>query len=131
MQAGLLAEMVSIARAQRDLDVICFTGFQMETLQKFNSESGVPALLEQIDVLIDSPYIERLNDNRGLRGSSNQRIFHLTDRMKGYDFQTGSRKVEIHVFNGEVLYVGVPPMQLAAASSFLKQQMLELDYVRT
>lgn len=130
MQSGLLAEMVEIARSKRDISVLCYTGFQMETLRKFDENSGVPALLRQIDTLIDSPFVERLNDNRGLRGSSNQRVFHLTDRMRAFDFQSGIRKVEIHVFNGEVLYVGVPPFQIVEASGFLKQQLLELEYVR-
>ncbi len=130
MQAGLLAEMVSIARSRREISVICYTGFQLEILQRFDTHSGVPSLLSQIDCLIDSPYIERLNDNRGLRGSSNQRIFHFTDRLKDYDFQTGPRKVEIHVFNGEVLSVGVPPMQVTQANGILKQHVLELNYVR-
>lgn len=130
MQAGVLAEMLSIARSRREISVICYTGFQLETLQKFESASGVPALLSQIDCLIDSPYIERLNDNRGLRGSSNQRIFHFTDRLKDYDFQNGPRKVEVHIQDGEVLSVGVPPLQVTKADPMVVQQVLELSYVR-
>ena len=62
-----------------------------------------------MDVLIDGPYDEKKNDNRGMRGSSNQRILHLTERLKAYDFQNQPRQTEIHLSDGEMLFVGVPP----------------------
>jgi hypothetical protein len=53
--------------------------------------------------------IQELNDNLGLRGSSNQKVYYLTDRLKGYDFVNSIRKVEIVVQDSQALVIGVPP----------------------
>lgn len=112
LQAAGLAQLLRVIKAERDLDVICFTGFILENLLKTPPGPGVEMLLGQVDVLIDGPYIQKLNDNTGLRGSRNQRIHHLTDRLSGFDFQNVPRKAEVHVNDGQVQLVGVPPRQL-------------------
>ena len=58
---------------------------------------GIADLLDQVDVLIDGPYIERMNDNRGLRGSRNQKIHHLTERLTEYNLEDQNRQAEIHL----------------------------------
>ena len=81
----------------------------------FNNVLREPAfigLLELVDVLIDGPYIERLNDNRGVRGSSNQRILRLTDKLDGFDFEGQPRSIELRVQNGQILVIGVPDNHL-------------------
>ncbi|KUJ67431.1 radical SAM protein [Streptomyces albus subsp. albus] len=116
-QAAGLAEVVGIAREIRDVSVICFTGYRLERLRAQPPEPGVPALLAAVDVLIDGRYVAALNDGRGLRGSSNQRIHHLTPRLAdcGYDFGHGPRSAEIAVRGPEALLIGVPPRGLLAA----------------
>jgi anaerobic ribonucleoside-triphosphate reductase activating protein len=127
LQASGLAKLIHLARLQRDLTLICYTGFTLEQLQgrtpvpsnlqnnkwaKDPSElklpPGITDLLSEIDVLIDGPYIARQNDNVGLRGSSNQRINHLTDRLKGFDFETQPRRTDIRIIDGYAVLVGVP-----------------------
>jgi anaerobic ribonucleoside-triphosphate reductase activating protein len=117
VQAGGLAEVARLARQARDVSLICFTGFRLEQLLARPPGPGVPRLLEQVDVLIDGPYVAARNDGRGLRGSSNQRIHHLTDRLAAsdYDFAGRPRTVEIGTTDREALLIGVPPPDLVAA----------------
>jgi anaerobic ribonucleoside-triphosphate reductase activating protein len=109
LQAAGLAEMLKLARQSRDIDVICFTGYLRSQLEQMSKRSPSHALLSQLDVLIDGPYIQEMNDNLGMRGSSNQTIHFLTNRLLGFDFETTPRQSEILVRDGEMLFVGVPP----------------------
>lgn len=115
LQAASLAALVRQARRERDLDVICFTGYQIENLRRNPPVPGVEEFLQEIDVLIDGPYIERLNDNLGMRGSKNQRVLHLSGRLRDYDFEHTQRKVEIRLSDGQAMMVGVPPLKLKEA----------------
>ncbi|WP_327432463.1 4Fe-4S single cluster domain-containing protein [Streptomyces sp. NBC_01236] len=110
-QAAGLAALVRQAREIRDVSVICFTGHRLERLLARPPSEGVPDLLAVVDVLIDGLYVAGLNDGRGLRGSTNQRIHHLTRRLadSGYDFAHRVRDAEIAVNGPEALLIGVAP----------------------
>lgn len=110
LQAKALAELIRQAKRKRDISLICYTGYSLDELKTKASDEVVSDLLAQIDVLIAGPYIDELNDNRGLRGSSNQIVHHLTDRLKYYDFISQPRNAEIQMHDGEMLFVGVPPI---------------------
>lgn len=125
VQAAGLARLAWLARSQRDLSIICFTGYLRGQLESQPPFPGVADLLEQVDVLIDGPYIDRLNDNQGLRGSKNQRIHYLTDRLRGYDFNQINRSAEIHVTDGHAMMVGVPPYRLGNAFQLAVEQSRE------
>jgi anaerobic ribonucleoside-triphosphate reductase activating protein len=112
LQASGLASLIRKARHVRDLTLICYTGYSLSDLRQLSSSSDAAELLDQVDVLIDGPYIQDLDDNRGVRGSSNQTVHFLTDRIKGYDFHTQLRKSEVIIRDGEVFFVGVPPKNL-------------------
>jgi len=115
LQAAPLAAMVRAARQQRDVSVICYSGHTLTELRERPPAPGVTELLEQVDVLIDGPYVAAANDGRGLRGSSNQVIHYLTDRLRDSDeeFVRRPRTAEIRVRDRSVLLVGVPPPGLA------------------
>ena len=112
MQALPLARLLEAALRQRPVNVVVYTGFRYEDLQQRPPGAGVHRLLELVDVLIDGPYIERLNDNQGVRGSSNQRILRLTDKLDGFDFEGQPRSIELRVQNGQILVIGVPDNHL-------------------
>ncbi|MFJ2376440.1 4Fe-4S single cluster domain-containing protein [Streptomyces sp. NPDC087769] len=116
-QAAGLARLVRRARQIRDVSVVCFTGHRLERLRTRPPSPDVPELLAAVDVLIDGTYVATLNDGRGLRGSSNQRVHHLTPRLvdSGYDFEGRARDVEIAVDGREALLIGVPPRDFPAA----------------
>jgi len=109
LQANALMNLIQAAKAARDIDVILFTGYYLENLQAFPVTSSVHQLLDLLDVIIDGPYVSALNDNQGMRGSSNQRVIHLTNRLQGIDFTRHPRQTEIQIIDGELLFVGVPP----------------------
>lgn len=115
LQAVGLARLARLARQKREISIICFTGFQRQVLEKSPPVPGVYDLLDQIDVLIDGPYISRLNDNRGLRGSQNQKVHFITDRLSSTNFENSPRKADILIQNGQAMMVGVPPKGLDSA----------------
>ena len=69
------AELARAIHERTQKDIWCYTGFTFEQLL------GNPrqrALLEQIDVLVDGPFVKALrNDELIFRGSSNQRIIDV------------------------------------------------------
>lgn len=115
-QAGGLARVVRAARSRRDLTLICFTGYRLAELLAEPPEPGVPDLLAQTDVLIDGRYVAARNDNRGLRGSNNQRIHHLTDRLidSVAALADEPRQSEIRLTVRSALLVGVPDKTVLA-----------------
>jgi anaerobic ribonucleoside-triphosphate reductase activating protein len=114
-QASALARTVRLAKVIRDITVICFTGYRLAELRRSPQPAGASELLAEVDVLIDGRYVARLDDGRGLRGSTNQRIHYLTDRLRGYEFGSGVRTAELRFRDDDVYVVGVPPPKLLPA----------------
>ncbi len=123
LQATALRELFTYLRGERDISIICYTGFTLEQLQTESDQEMFPpglkvgdilGLLQMIDVLIDGQYIPELNDNQGWRGSANQRIHFLTSRHRHETelFTRRQRDVEIHLRGDGALMVGVPPQNL-------------------
>jgi anaerobic ribonucleoside-triphosphate reductase activating protein len=126
-QAAGLAALARLARQQKDLDLICFTGYRYERLLKNPPNQGVAELLAQVDVLIDGPFVQSLNDSVGLRGSSNQRVIHLTSRLREYDFESRGRKVEITITNGELAFIGIPTPDVLSAMERANTDMERME----
>jgi len=105
LQAAQLAKLIRNIN-KPELDLIVYTGY---TFEKLNWQAAKD-LLAFTDVLIDGKYIEELNDNKGLKGSSNQKIYFLTDKLKQYRdmFENGTRNVEVIVSNSYKKIIGVP-----------------------
>jgi len=82
LQAEGAAELARCAH-DRGLDVWCFTGMTWEELNKPGAPSAWGVFLEQIDVLVDGPFIAK---KRTLalpwRGSGNQRIIDVQDSLE-------------------------------------------------
>lgn len=106
-QSAALADLLIKLKALRPvLTVILFTGYRLDQLK--NEEYR--KVLEHVDVLIDGEYIDALNDNKGLRGSSNQTIHFLTSRLIQYKdiLENADRTREIHVLaENELLTIGI------------------------
>lgn len=62
-------------------DILVYTGYEYEQLMSFADQSYKDCL-KSISVLIDGRYIDDLNDGTPLRGSSNQRIIFLKDKIE-------------------------------------------------
>jgi len=112
MQASKLVNILKAVKKQRsELDVIIFSGFKLRELDWAEAYD----LLNLTDVLIDGKYVETLNDNKGLRGSSNQRIHFLTSKLekqKDY-FEHRARNVEVHIYDKHQTIIGIPNKSLS------------------
>jgi anaerobic ribonucleoside-triphosphate reductase activating protein len=117
VQAAALAEVARYARRIRALTLICFTGYRLARLRSNPPAPGVPALLDQADVLIDGRYVAALNDDRGLRGSSNQRVHFLSGRLTAArdELESGPRRAEFRFREDTATLVGVPAQAVAQA----------------
>lgn len=73
-QAPGFAELARAIHAHTNKDIWCYTGFVYESLIQEDQRE----LLEQLDVLVDGPFIQQLQDPDLLfRGSSNQRLIDV------------------------------------------------------
>jgi len=100
-QADDLIELLDLIKEISD-DIFVYTGFKRTELKN--------DLLENISVLIDGEYIEELNDNSLLRGSSNQEV-HILDKEKkdkySNYFKTETNKVQNFFTSDGVVSVGI------------------------
>lgn len=83
-------------------DIIVYTGYHKDELE--------PYMLANISVLIDGEYIEELNDNSLLRGSSNQNIIILDEKKKGmyeYYLQRETNRIQNFFVVDGVVSVGI------------------------
>ena len=75
MQPEGFTELACAIREQSTKTIWCYTGYTYETLLTMPAQR---VLLEQIDVLVDGPFIQSLRDEQlRFRGSSNQRLIDV------------------------------------------------------
>ena len=111
LQAEALADFLDLVLAKRpELTVMLYTGF----LREYLTWPKAQRLLGHLDLLIDGPYVKELNDNQGLRGSSNQQLHFLTPRLLPWkdELEHGKRKVEFHIVQGMVKAFGIPSTEM-------------------
>jgi anaerobic ribonucleoside-triphosphate reductase activating protein len=126
---GILALLKIIHIIDPSFHVILFSGKtfeQIALLQRYND------LLRHVDILISDPYVEELNNEIGLRGSANQRVWakrytdtsteyvpigeltheELKNRpLDGFDYKNGPRVVDVRettIDKESIILVGVP-----------------------
>lgn len=104
LQQESLCELIKKVREYKDLGVILYTGMNYDEIKD-------SALARYSDLIIDGEYIEELNDNKSLRGSSNQNIICITERYRNvvsdyYGVQ--GRKIELVLTNGGTQMIGIP-----------------------
>ena len=113
-QAHELAKLCAEVRQHKEINVIAFSGFKLQQLQK--GSLAQRALLSQVDVLIDGQYEAAKNESKGLRGSSNQQIHFLTHRLETYEALLSHQPRRMNTYprpNGESLMVGIPPQGIS------------------
>jgi anaerobic ribonucleoside-triphosphate reductase activating protein len=105
-------------------DILLYTGFRLEEIQKIN-EFYMTNALSYIDVLVDGRYIDALNDNKPLRGSSNQQIHFLNPDIypKYKPIIEGPRQFNIQVSDDDYEIIGVIPKDFETTlKAFLKEK---------
>ena len=122
LQADELNEFITKLRKKKDIGVIVYTGFTIEQIKKDISKSK---FLSNIDILIDGQYKKELDDGRAYIGSSNQRLFYLSDRYKeiGKEYYSGTkRKAEIKLTADQAILIGVPSTNTLKAWEDIKEK---------
>lgn len=111
-QADALGHLGELLQA-RGLSVVTFTGYLLENLQAAN-RADWNRLLAATDLLIDGPFVRRLRTPLPLRGSSNQRLHFLTERLRDHaDLSTlTGDDMEVHIAPGQVQLTGFPDFDL-------------------
>lgn len=83
------------------LGIILFTGRKINELNE--------DMLESVDLVVDGPYDENLEDERNMIGSTNQSIIHLTDRYRDdtdWFYKLRPKTVEVNVLPTELIFTG-------------------------
>jgi len=94
------------------LGILVFTGFRYETLKKWaKSDPDILLFLQNIDLLIDGPFLEeKKSEKRCYIGSDNQEVHYLSERYKHFEgcWPTGDGAIEIR-FDGENIVINGHP----------------------
>ncbi len=96
-QAPALAEVARRVKA-KGLNIMSFTGFLLGQLMGRQAPVGSQALLEQLDILVDGPFVDYLavNDPKSPVSSSNQSV-HIFNPVLRDSISWASDQVEIHI----------------------------------
>lgn len=96
-QAPALAALARKLKAA-GLNVMSFTGFTLEQLQSPYAPAGAQDLIQQLDILIDGPYVESLaiHSPNSPISSSNQRVHVLNPAFRDR-ITWASDQIEIHI----------------------------------
>ncbi|MEL7035690.1 MAG: 4Fe-4S single cluster domain-containing protein [Cyanobacteria bacterium J06592_8] len=96
-QAPALAQLAKRLK-EKGLNVMSFTGFTLKELQSEQAPEGAKDLLEQLDILVDGPFVEaqKINDSNSLVSSRNQRVHLLNSDFKD-ELNWASDQIEIHI----------------------------------
>lgn len=97
-------ELAALIRGLRGLTghVLVYTGYREEELL---ADPARAAALEGVDVLIDGAYEQDLDDGRGLRGSSNQRVIRYAP--DDFDYEGAARATQTFLCGGTAFMVGL------------------------
>jgi anaerobic ribonucleoside-triphosphate reductase activating protein len=128
---GLNKFLNRILSLRPELTIIVFSGYLLENLRHLPEQNRISETLSYIDILIDGLFIQKKNNNRGLRGSTNQRIHRLSGRLVDINFEDMQRINEMYFRDGYIQVSGVPDL---AITQFIQTDLRKLkdpEYVRS
>ena len=104
LQQDALCELIRKVREHKDIGVIIYTGMKYSEIENTD-------LAHSADLIVDGEYVEELNDNKSLRGSSNQNALCLTERYNDIVseyYGINGRKIELILADGVTKMIGIP-----------------------
>jgi anaerobic ribonucleoside-triphosphate reductase activating protein len=118
-------------RSGRDFDILCYSGYPLETLRR--KHAGILTLL---DAVIPEPYVDGLPLAHVWRGSANQPLVPLSPRgaarYAGYlavPAEEG-RRMQVAADGGRLWFIGIPQRgDMAALEDLCRQRGLTMDAV--
>ena len=89
-------------------DILVYSGYTYEEL--VNKGELYNDILADIGVLVDGRYIDQLNDNTSFRGSSNQKIIVISQKLKEryIDAEKWERQTQITMNDNFIQAIGLP-----------------------
>lgn len=108
MQEEELYKLLTLFKKRGVKDILIYTGYLLEEIKEDKAKSKC---LPYIDVLIDGPYVDSLNDDTdNIKGSSNQRIFFFNEELKDkyLAYMKSERKMEEFRYGNYLVGVGIP-----------------------
>ena len=126
-QPDALAAVVPALReafAAHDPDLLVYSGFELEVLRHRHAP-----VLDLIDVVITGRYLVEQPTTAPWRGSANQQLIVLNDRVLPRYTQTGTERagLQVTVADGRFTLTGVPrPGELEQLQSALAEEGIEL-----
>jgi anaerobic ribonucleoside-triphosphate reductase activating protein len=116
-------------RSGRVFDVLCYSGYPLETLTARHA-----ALLAKLDAIIPEPYVDRLPEGGLWRGSANQTLVPLTPlgalRYAGKIGAAAERRMQVAVEDGRIWMIGIPQREdMARLEALCAARGLRLDRV--
>ena len=88
-------------------DILIFTGYTIEELKSMK-DSRIDYIIRNCAALVDGPYVDELNDDKGLRGSSNQRIILNRYHEKYAGSEILEKKIQIVKHDTSFYMFGIP-----------------------
>lgn len=91
-------------------DILIYTGYTLSEAKQCISPEKWNEFIDMIAVMIDGPYIDKLNDNRCvLRGSSNQNIIYFNEKVKEryIPYLEEGRKIQNVYYENKLISVGI------------------------
>lgn len=91
-------------------DILVYTGYTWEELQRKLSVEEINIVKENIAVLIDGRYKDELNDSKSsLRGSTNQKIHYFDEMVKERyeEYLNRGRSIQNVIYGEHILSVGI------------------------
>jgi anaerobic ribonucleoside-triphosphate reductase activating protein len=107
---ALLALTRGLRRRAPRLSILVFSGFARAEIER---QPLGPAILAEIDVLIDGRFVERRLLGRGLRGSANQTVHLLTARHALAEIEATPVGEVVIGRDGSARVTGVSPLDLS------------------
>lgn len=104
LQQQALCSLISAVREQKNIGVIIYTGMNYSAIKDTD-------LAKMSDIIVDGEYREELNDDKSLRGSSNQNVVCITERYKDIiakHYGIDGRKIELLFLSGKMQMIGIP-----------------------
>jgi anaerobic ribonucleoside-triphosphate reductase activating protein len=124
-QAPAVTELISQIRKRRDVHVLCYSGFKLETLRR---RPDAAPLLASLDLLMDGPYLQHEANDKQWRGSDNQRLIPLSERAEATenldDCFEETRSIQFQRLpDGSVRIIGIPKRNDMEVLSGLVEQL--------